>query len=274
MAGNFKSNKKLDVKWASMSLHWNNPIGDRFEPWLGAVKSVGYDGVSCFAEIVTDPFCDKASSLNQALKNTGTELASIAIQLNDTEEMFERTMNLMNETGCENLICIAHGANDKTPELYKHYAGLFNNIAEKSFARGICSHLHNNSDSIVRNFTDWSRMMPLIDWNKAFFMADTGHATKDFDEKPHSECAVSFLDEHWDKLHYLEFKDFNEVTDLDTPLGEGFCDYPGIFDIMKERGYTGWITIEQNQNSGLSLGRSPEECARISREFVRSGLGV
>jgi len=266
------NSNKLNIKLSSMSLHWNNPRGNDFAPWLEKVKSIGYDGVTCFPEAGLDTFLDKPAVLNGLLKNAGIELAAVAIQLNEKEDVFNQVLDLMNETGSENLVCIVHGANDKTPETYKQYAETINRIGEITLKRGIYSHLHNNSDSIVRNFTDWKQMLPLIDPSKVFFMADTGHATKDFDEKPYSERAISFLNEHWDKIRYLEFKDFNDITDLDTPLGEGFCDYPGIFSLMKERGYSGWITIEQNQNNGLSLGRSPELCAQISLDYVRNGL--
>ena len=274
MAGNFTSDKKLDIKWASMSLHWDNPTGDAFEPWLEKVKAAEYDGVTCFAFMGLECFLDKPTALRRALKNTDVELAAVDIPLDTTDDDYERVFDMMNEAGSGLMACIVHGANNKTPELYRYYADMLNRVAEKANARGICAHLHNNSDSIGRNFTDWMHLMPLIDWKKVFFMADTGHATKDFDEKPHQDRAITFLRDNWDKLHYMEFKDYNEVTDLDTPLGEGVCDYEGIFAMMKERGYTGWITLEQNENNGLSLGRSPEECARISRAFVRKGLGI
>ena len=72
----------------------------------------------------------------------------------------------------------------------------------------------------------------------------------------------------------MEFKDWSERTDLNTPLGEGHTDFDSVFGLMRERGYSGWITVEQNGNDGSSLGRTPSECARISREFLRSRLGV
>ena len=274
MAGNFKSEKKLDIKWASMSLHWNNPTGDDFEPWLEKVKSLGYDGVTCFSDMGLEYFLSKPAALSQMLKNTGMSLAAVDFQLNTASTLLNPVMDLMNAAGCEQLVCIVHGVKDKTSDSYAAYADSLNGVAEYTLARGICTHLHNNSDSIGRNLTDWRHLMPLIDWNYVFFMADTGHATKDFDELPYRERAAAFLDANWDKLHLLEFKDYNEITDLDTPLGEGLCDFGAIFSMMKNRGYTGWITLEQNQNNDLSLGRSPEECARISREFVRAGLGI
>jgi hypothetical protein len=41
--------------------------------------------------------------------------------------------------------------------------------------------------------------------------------------------------------------------------------------MIRNRGYQGWITVEQN---GPQSGRTHEQCAEISREFIRQGLGV
>jgi len=273
MAGNFKSDKKVDVRFASMSLHWNNPKDDAFEPWLENVKKLGYDGVTLFAEGL-ECYFDKPAELKRMLDNTGVKLAAVDFQLADSPEKLVRILDLMNAVNSDIFVAIVHKANLKTPEVYKIYADRINQVGEVTLKRGIRTHFHNNSDSIGRNMTDWQMLIPLLDFSKVFLMLDTGHATKDFDELPHKERASKFIDNNWEKLSYLELKDYNEKTDLDTPLGEGFCDLNAIFGMMLERGYSGWITLEQNQNSGLSLGRSPELCARISIEYARKGLSL
>src|SRR5450830_1871853 len=98
MAGNFISDKKLDIKWASMSLHWNNPTGDDFEPFLEQAKKAGYDGVTCFAFI-------------------GMELAAIDMPLDTKPEDYERVMNLMEETKCQQMVCIIR-VKEKTYQPY------------------------------------------------------------------------------------------------------------------------------------------------------------
>jgi|GEM_PF-1710883 len=271
MAGNMAGDQKLDILWASMSLHWGNPVGDAFEPWLKRAKAAGYDGVTCFSSPGLHSFFGKEALLTRNLKNTGMQLAAVDIQLDAPPDEFDRVMDVMNAVDCKLLVAIVHGAHDKTPDLYKRYAERINQAGLHASERGIRAHLHNNSDSIGRNAADWRALMPLIDWNHVYLMADTGHMTKDFDEGLPAERAYKFLSDNWDKLHYLEFKDYSETADLNAPLGEGLCDYAHIFALMRERGYSGWITIEQN---GLPPGRGAEECARASRAFVRGGLGV
>ena len=70
---------------------------------------------------------------------------------------------------------------------------------------------------------------------------------------------------------FIEFKDWSEETDLKTEVGAGRCDYESIFRIIKEKGYAGWITVEQN---GPMDGKTPFECAKASRDFIIKGLGA
>jgi len=274
MTGNFTGNKKVEIKLSSMSLHWNNPTGKDFEPWLEKVKALGYDGVTCFSDMGLEYFLDKPAELRRMLNNSGLKLAAVDFQLDDTPEALEHILDLMNTVDSNLFVAIVHGAHDKNSDLYKHYADKMNSLGEKCLKRGIKAHLHNNSDSIGRNINDWQMLIPLLDFSRVFLMLDTGHATKDFDELPHNIRASKFIDDNWQKLSYLELKDYNEITDLDTPLGEGLCDLDAIYSMILERGYTGWITLEQNQNKGLSLGRSPELCAEISIKHIRKGLGL
>jgi sugar phosphate isomerase/epimerase len=113
-----------------------------------------------------------------------------------------------------------------------------------------------------------------LDFSVVDLMLDVGHATKDSVELPPERRALSFLEKYWSQVHYLELKDWNETSDLNTQLGEGYTDYPGIFNLMSSQGYYGWLTVEQNGNDGWRLGRSPLECAKISRNFIREHLGA
>ena len=103
-------------------------------------------------------------------------------------------------------------------------------------------------------------------------MCDLGYASRDFIEFSMAQRAIHFLQTYWDRIDFIEFKDFNDETELNTPIGEGLCDWQAVFAFLQEKQYSGWITVEQNGHEGLSKGRSPLECATISRDFIRRGL--
>ena len=149
-----------------------------------------------------------------------------------------------------------------------------NQIGEKAKQYQVHAHFHNNTGSVGETFSDMEKMIAEIDFDKVSLMLDVGHATKDFEELPYKERAVHFLEKYWDKIHYMEFKDWNQSMDLNIPLGEGEADYQRIFRMIREFGYKVWITVEQNSQDVWSLNRSPLTCAKLSREFIRRNLGV
>lgn len=272
MAGKFvDSNKKLDVKLAIMHLNWNIPIGDLFVPWLKEVKSAGFDGITSFDHWGLEAYIDRPQVLHTLLNNHGLELAAVDTKLTDDYDRYKRVLEFMEALNCNLMVCIDPAGTEKN---YAKYGAMLNRIGELALPYGVHVHYHNHTHSVGETMTDVENLMRELDFNKVSLMLDTGHATKDFMELPYQERAAHFLEKHWDQIHYLELKDWNEKSDLNTPLGEGYTDYERIFQLMKKKGYAGWITVEQNGNDGLSLGRSPLECAKISREFLRNNLGI
>jgi sugar phosphate isomerase/epimerase len=134
---------------------------------------------------------------------------------------------------------------------------------------GVNVYYHNHTGGVGETRTQVDQILAGLDPMHRHVMLDVGHATKDFAELPPTERATSFLERYWGEIEYLEFKDWNETTDLNTPLGEGYADYERILSLVADGNFSGWIVVEQNGNEGLSLGRGPAECGRVSRQFLR-----
>ncbi|EDS7589536.1 TIM barrel protein [Salmonella enterica subsp. diarizonae] len=90
---------------------------------------------------------------------------------------------------------------------------------------------------------------------------------------------VTWLDRYFDRMDYLHFKDVNSSVHRDVlsrgldffsacaegvmcPLGRGAIDYPAVRTFLAERGYQGWITIEQE--------RDPRNVATSLRDVTAS----
>lgn len=261
----------LDIQVAAMHLTWNIPVGDDFVPWLREVKSAGYDGITSFSHWGLESFIDRPEDLRTILGGEGLELAAVDAVLHSDFESYKPILEFMQALDCTILVCIDPAGSQKE---YAKFAQMLNTIGEMADPFGVRVHYHNHTDSVGETMSDVEALMNEIDFDKVSLMLDVGHATKDFGELPPEQRASHFLEKHWDRLHYLELKDWNPETDLNTPLGEGATDYARIFELMRTRGYSGWLTVEQNGNDGYSNGRTPFECARISREFLRRNLGV
>ncbi|WP_413738484.1 TIM barrel protein [Sodalis sp. RH21] len=76
---------------------------------------------------------------------------------------------------------------------------------------------------------------------------------------------VTWLTRYFDHLDYIHFKDVNQAVHQDVlsrgldffsaagegimcPIGKGAIDYPAIKTLLDQRGYQGWITIEQERD--------------------------
>lgn len=271
MAGNGAGRllTEVDIQVAAMSLIWNDPTGDGFVPWLEEVRAAGYEGITCFANKL--PHLDRPSVLRRLLDEQGLRLAALDLRMHDDFDAYRKLFESMQALECGLFVCIDPSGTEKD---YAKYGDLLNRIGELSLEYGIHTHYHNHTAAVGETYTDMEKLMDELDFAKVSLMLDIGHATKDFVELPPADRAFRFLEKYWDRIHYLELKDWNETTDLNTPLGEGHADYSRIFDLIRLRGYSGWVTVEQNGNDGMSLGRSPFECASISRRFLQANLGV
>lgn len=259
-----------NVRVAAMSLIWGILSPADVSRWLEESAAAGYDGVAGFAEDF-DSFRAHGSPMRRRLVDLGLDVAAFDWRMKDDESEYHAHFELMSELGCTNLVCIDPAGAGKD---YRKLGAFLNRVGRAASEYHISIHYHNHTNSVGETFEDVTTLLGETDPNLVRVMLDLGHATKDFREFPPADRAITFLERNWDRIHYMEFKDWNTKTELNTPLGEGMTDYARVFTLMKSRGYSGWVTVEQNGNDGLSLGRSPLECARKSREFIRENLGV
>lgn len=261
-----------DISIAAMTLTWNNPPHEQFPLWLSEVKGAGYDGISGFANSQAfQYFMKHPSKLASLLGEFNLRLASLDVNSQGDHDYYRRVSEFLAELGCSNMAYIdAKGS----PKEFAKLGQRLSEIGEISLACGVHTLYHNHTRGTGETFAELKKVHEHTDPEKVFIMLDLGHATKDFIDLPIEDRAIRFLRKYWDQIKFLEFKDWNEQSDLNTPLGEGHCDYASVFKLIQDRGYNGWITVEQNGNDGLSLGRKPVECARLSRDFILRGLGM
>ncbi|MBT3602770.1 MAG: TIM barrel protein [Candidatus Latescibacteria bacterium] len=261
----------LNIKLAAMTINWANPKGDGLIPFLKEVKEAGYEGVSGFADSHWAEQMANPKEFGQQLADEGLELASMDIVSACDIDLVKTICESMAYLNCKHLVCL--GGVGTAADDYPELAPVLERIGEISLSFGIKTAYHNGrtQETIANMETVLAHASP----DKVFAMCDTGHATRDFVELPHPERAPHFMRKHWDRLDFIEFKDWNEETDLNTPVGDGLCDWEAVFDLIKEKEYEGWVLVEQNGHEDpTSKGRTPLECAKISREFIRNGLGV
>lgn len=98
---------------------------------------------------------------------------------------------------------------------------------------------------------------------------------------------VKALNQFYNRIWHVHFKDFDPKVGKDArennydyfksveegvfcELGKGSVDFHSIVNILNEKGYDGWIVVEQDVLPGMG---NPKVCAKRNREFIGS-LGL
>jgi sugar phosphate isomerase/epimerase len=260
---------RAPIRLACMSLMWGqgNLPNERVRPWLNDVVQAGYEGVACFEGELLRFLRDLPFAA--LLQQLGLGLASVDFIIDRDFDRLRRVCEAMQSLGCRNMVLL--GGLARRDADFAEIADLLNQIGEIARSFGIFVGFHNHTDHTGETLEETEHLLALTDPEKVSGFLDTGHATKDFAGHPTAERAALFLHRNWERIRFLEFKDWSPQSDLRTEVGAGEADWERIFRIVKERGYSGWITVEQNGPSG---GRTPLECAVASRRFISEGLGI
>ncbi len=256
------------IRLACMSLMWGFGLPNAQMPaWVDDVAAAGYEGVATFDDELNRFVCE--TDFVRRLGDRGLALASVDFMITDDASALRRVCEQMASLGCEHLVTIG-GLSGRNQGLdLPRLAELLNRIGEIALAYGIRACYHNHTGQIAETLEETEQLLRLTDPARFFGFLDIGHATKDFRGHPEARRAALFLERNWDRVDFLEFKDWRPQTKLGTEVGAGRTDYAAVFRMLKQRGYRGWITVEQNSPTP---GKSPLESARSSREFIRKEL--
>ena len=229
------------------------------------IAQAGCEGFALFDQLLLG--LSGTQYFARLVEETGLKLASVDYLIDRDFDRLHSLCEIMQRLGACHLVTI--GGLAKRGADVEEIAELLDAIGEIALEYGVRACYHNHTDHTGETLEETEALLARTDPSKFFGFLDVGHATKDFVGYPVEKRAALFLQRNWDRIDFLEFKDWSVECDLSTEVGAGQCDYAAVFDILKRNRYSGWITVEQN---GLMQGRSRIESARASREFIRSGL--
>ena len=129
--------------------------------------------------------------------------------------------------------------------------------------------LENHAKNNLENIDDYAAIMKAIDSPFVGICIDTGH----FDAAGvDMKKLIEQLGPRVNHIHLKENRGFG--TQLFTKFGEGTTDNAGIVELMKARGYSGYVNIEISPNSeGLGPEGPTDEDLLKSREMFEPLMG-
>jgi sugar phosphate isomerase/epimerase len=262
------------IRIGAQTLLWGNPKGEEFKNCVREAREAGYDGLSGFSHWGWEQYVEDPDSLKSLLDDQELAVPSMNCFLAEDEEFLRKVCRFMNILGCTTMV-VGGGKKPEWTGRFAEYAQIVNRAGRIASDFGISVVYHNHTNNVGENYGEMVSLIDHFDPEITSVMLDVGHATKDFTDLPLEERAVRFLRQYQDRITFIEFKDWKPDSDLNTPLGTGLTPYPAVFDCVREIGYSGWIVVEQNGHQGIPGGYDNYlQCARISRECIREGLGV
>lgn len=153
-------------------------------------------------------------------------------------------------------------------------------VARRAAAREIQTHYHNHAGSYVETPAEVERFLSLLDPEVADLCFDAGHYAFGGGDPS------AFVARHADRIGYVHLKDVDPLVlararreglgFLDAlriyvfcELGEGIAGVPSLVGALLDRGYRGWIVVEQDTSS-----RPPTKSARASRQYLQDRCGL
>ena len=150
------------------------------------------------------------------------------------------------------------------------------------FELGMAVVVHHHAGTYVETPAEIDRLMADTDPEVVGLLLDTGHATYGGGD------AVEIAGRHASRIRYVHLKDVSgpelahvrtSEVDMDAawkrgvfcPLGEGVVDFPRVISTLKEKGYSGWMIVEQDvvPDAQGRLVPEPATSARKSREYLK-----
>ena len=160
---------------------------------------------------------------------------------------------------------------------YEQFAKTLNQVGQITLDHGVLSCFHNHVGSTIETREEIDRLFDMVDRKLVFQGPDIGHLAwagadavqfcRDYAQDIKSvhlkdidpDVLKEGLENHWD---YGTFS----ANGIFAELGEGFVDFPAIFDILREADYEGWIVVETD----VTQKPTALESATISRNYLRS----
>lgn len=159
---------------------------------------------------------------------------------------------------------------------YAQFARALNLVGEITLTQGVKSCFHNHVGSTIETREEIDQLWSLIDPSLVFMGPDTGHLAWA------GADVVQFCRDYAGSIKTMHIKDVNKrVMDegvaagwdyrtfsdkgIWTELGQGCVDFPAVFQILQEAGFSGWLIVETD----VTQLPTALESAIMSREYLR-----
>ncbi|MEA3345985.1 MAG: sugar phosphate isomerase/epimerase [Chloroflexota bacterium] len=273
------------------------------EQVLAEIAQAGYEGAPASPRAGRSAEETVELYARHGLKPVPGYLGAAFWQEDQREQILEQARQLaffMRQVGCTELYVAAGGfdyvtASGRTrsqlaghvspqdalsADEYEQFAQVLNEVGKITLAEGVRSCFHNHVGSVIETREEINQLFSLVDRDLVFQGPDIGHLAWG------GADVVQFCRDYADSIKAMHLKDINpnvmqegrekgwdyrSFSDhgIFAELGEGFVDFPAIFDILGDAGFQGWVIVETD----VTQKPTALESAVISRSYLKS-IGI
>lgn len=271
------------------------------EQQVELVRSLGFPGLELYGESLGD-YVDHLSDLRALLDRYGVTLITISNKgtvagrpvdfispelrqetIDDHVEWVRRTLASF---GCEHFkINMGRRApGGTTDEDLKVLADSLNQLGQKTLELGVKLAPHPHIWGPVERPEEIHRLMELTDPRYVFLLPDTAHLNLGGGDP------LALIRQYYDRIAAIHWKDtkasyrgFTGPTPtreqhmqeiLYKDLGSGGVDIEGIWQLLLERGYQGWITLDLDPPRPAEGEGTYADKLRINHRFLKETLKI
>lgn len=178
----------------------------------------------------------------------------------------------------------ARPAGGTTEEQLRAIADTLNELGRRTAALGIMLAPHPHIWGPIERPEELVRMFELTDPQYVGLTLDTAQVNLGGGDP------LQIMADYYDRLTAVHFKDseakyrgytgptptreMHEEKILYKDLGAGGVDHPGIWQLLLDRGYQGWVTLDLDPPRANEGEGTPEEKLRINTRYVTETLGA
>ncbi len=292
-----------NIKIGAQPIIWSNDDfqelgGDiPLKTCLGEMKAAGYAGTELGHKFPKDP-----EALARTLEEHGLELVSgwhstflSSEPLEGEIESFKAHLKLLKTLGCKTAIaaeCAGRIYTERGASLFgkskpvldddgwKKLASGLDRLAELAAGEGMTLAYHHHMGTVVQDESEIDRLMRST--KKAGLLFDAGHLAFA------GADPLKVISRYRDRVAHVHLKDVRSAVveaarseglsfeaalmrGVFTVPGDGAIDFAGIFSVLAEADYEGWMVVEAEQDPKKA---PPLEYARKGREYVRVEAGL
>jgi inosose dehydratase len=146
---------------------------------------------------------------------------------------------------------------------------VFNQIGRRTRDLGLLTTVHPHTGTLIEKPEEIDAVLGAIDAELVGFAPDTGQIAKAGGDP------LAVLRKHAKLLKHMHLKDYGGGAETDfhagyTPVGSGVIDMPGVFDLLEQTGFDGWVMVELEPPSG---DYDPKKAAEESKRYLENLLG-